>query len=140
MMLTRSFSKNISPQLIDSARLDNCGEWRFLFKIAIPMVAPTIIVIAMFYTVSYWNSYFEAMIYITDQDKLPLANVMRNILILNQGNITQWNTNVEANSAISAIEKAKLMEYALIIVASLPMMIISIVTNRYSENEKFKTD
>lgn len=136
MLLTSSFSKNITQDLLDTARLDRCNQWRFLVRVAIPMVAPNIIVIALFYVVSYWNSYFEAMIYITDPEKLPLANVLRDILILNQDSVGSWNTGIDSSSGISIIEKARLLEYALIVVASFPMIVVSFFTNNYTK--KFK--
>ncbi len=129
MLLTASFQKNNSKELFAAASLEGCGHWRYLFKILIPLSKPTILMIAFYSAVSYWNSYFEALIYISDSDKWPLSLVLRNILIENQELISSSNIN---NSLISFAEKAELIEYALIVISSAPMLIMSIWINKES--------
>ena len=125
-LLRSHFKSKIPQELFDAARIDGCGHWRFLIKVAIPMSVSFLMVIAFFYMISYWNSYFNAMIYITDADKLPLANILNNILIKNQSG--SFGTGASGStSVISSAERLQLLEYALIVVSSLPIIAIVVL-------------
>ncbi|MCL7381733.1 carbohydrate ABC transporter permease [Streptomyces sp. 35G-GA-8] len=76
VLVLRSFFMNISPELIDSARIDGAGDLRILWRIVLPLSRAVIAVIALFYAVGYWSAWFNASIYLTDQDMMPLQNVM----------------------------------------------------------------
>ncbi|MCT7355509.1 carbohydrate ABC transporter permease [Streptomyces sp. 15-116A] len=76
ILVLRAFFMNISQELIDSARIDGAGDWRILFRIVMPLSRAVLAVIALFYAVGYWSAWFNASIYLTDQDMMPLQNVM----------------------------------------------------------------
>ncbi|MEV4970354.1 carbohydrate ABC transporter permease [Streptomyces scopuliridis] len=76
VLVLRSFFMNISPELLDSARIDGAGDLRILWQIVIPLSRAVIAVIALFYAVGYWSAWFNASIYLTDQQMMPLQNVM----------------------------------------------------------------
>ena len=85
MIIARTFFQNSLPEeLFEAAELDGCGVGKFFFKIALPCSKAIIAVIALYVGVSQWNSYFTAMIYVTDQKIYPLQLVLRDILILGQ--------------------------------------------------------
>ncbi|WP_419999452.1 carbohydrate ABC transporter permease [Streptomyces boninensis] len=76
LLVLRAFFMNISPELIDSARIDGAGDWRILWQIVLPLSRAVLAVIALFYAVAYWSAWFNASIYLSDQDMMPLQNVM----------------------------------------------------------------
>ncbi len=76
ILVLRSFFMNISPELLDSARIDGAGDLRVLWRIVMPLSRAVIAVIALFYAVGYWSAWFNASIYLTDQSMMPLQNVM----------------------------------------------------------------
>ncbi|MEV7090725.1 carbohydrate ABC transporter permease [Streptomyces sp. NPDC093085] len=76
ILVLRSFFMNISPELMDSARIDGAGDLRILWGIVIPLSRAVIAVIALFYAVGYWSAWFNASLYLSDQDMMPLQNVM----------------------------------------------------------------
>ncbi|MEU0271755.1 carbohydrate ABC transporter permease [Streptomyces sp. NPDC006307] len=80
ILVLRAFFMNISPELIDSARIDGAGEARILWRIVMPLSRAVLAVIALFYAVGYWSAWFNASIYLTDQDMMPLQNVMIQIV------------------------------------------------------------
>ncbi len=86
--------------------------------------------LSFFAAVSYWNSYFDVMIYITDSVKWPLSMVLHNILIKNQEMVSSDIAN--NTSLISLAEKAELIQYALIVVSSLPVMVVSFFISKES--------
>jgi putative aldouronate transport system permease protein len=80
ILVLRAFFMNISQELIDSARIDGAGDLRILWQIVMPLSRAVIAVIALFYAVGYWSAWFNASIYLTDQDMMPLQNVMIQIV------------------------------------------------------------
>jgi putative aldouronate transport system permease protein len=80
ILVLRAFFMNISQELIDSARIDGAGDFRILWQIVMPLSRAVIAVIALFYAVGYWSAWFNASIYLTDQDMMPLQNVMIQIV------------------------------------------------------------
>ena len=122
------FVTQIADDLREASELDGCGNLRFLLSIVLPLSGPILAVIGLFYGVDHWNAYFDAMLYMTDNSKMPLQMVLRDILILNSDS-TMLNSNPE--EMLLAAERASLMKYSLILVASLPMMMLYPFAQRY---------
>jgi putative aldouronate transport system permease protein len=80
ILVLRAFFMNIAQELIDSARIDGAGDFRILWRIVMPLSRAVIAVISLFYAVGYWSAWFNASIYLTDQDMMPLQNVMIQIV------------------------------------------------------------
>ncbi|MFF9126224.1 carbohydrate ABC transporter permease [Streptomyces sp. NPDC014889] len=76
ILVLRGFFMNISPELIDSARIDGAGDLRILWQIVMPLSRAVLAVITLFYAVGYWSAWFNASLYLNDQSMLPLQNVM----------------------------------------------------------------
>jgi len=121
MTVMRTYFRTQIPQeLHESAQIDGCGEWRYLVQMVLPLSGAVLAVIALYYGVARWNSYFDSMIYLQDKDKLPLQNIMRELLIV--GNIENMTSDMEAEAI--AQQRAELLKYSLIVISSVPMMII----------------
>lgn len=84
ILVLRAFFMNVGQEIIDSARIDGAGEFRILFRIVLPLSRAVLAVISLFYAVAYWGNWFAGFIYLTDQDKLPLQNVLQQIVISHQ--------------------------------------------------------
>ncbi|WP_435372321.1 carbohydrate ABC transporter permease [Streptomyces ficellus] len=80
ILVLRAFFMNISQELTDSARIDGAGDFRILWQIVMPLSRAVLAVISLFYAVGYWSAWFNASIYLTDQDMMPLQNVMIQIV------------------------------------------------------------
>lgn len=129
MIIMRTFiQSNIPMELIEAAELDGCNEFLYLTKIVLPLSKAVIAVIALYYAVAHWNSYFNAFLYLNDPDKKPLQLVLREILVLNSINQEQL-LMAEENQA--QIGMAELLKYSVIIVASLPVIIMYPFVQRY---------
>ena len=126
MIIARTFFKsNISEELYEAAEIDGCTQGRFFFQIALPLSGAITAIMVLYYGVGHWNSYFSALIYLSDQDKYPLQLVLRSILITNQTALSQTATTAEARAALQ--EKKQLIEvmkYSLIIISSIPVLIL----------------
>ena len=121
MIVARTFFKsNISEELYEAAEIDGCTQARFFFQIALPLSKAIIAILVLYYGVGHWNSYFSALVYISDKAKYPLQLVLRNILITNQ-----TATTAAARAALQ--EKQQLidvMKYSLIIISSIPVLVM----------------
>lgn len=76
ILVLRAFFMGISPELTDSARIDGAGDLRILWTIVMPLSRAVIAVITLFYAVGYWSAWFNASIYLNDQNMMPLQNVL----------------------------------------------------------------
>lgn len=125
ILVLRSFFMGISPELIDSARIDGAGDWRILWKIVMPLSRAVLAVIALFYAVGYWSAWFNASIYLSDQDMMPLQNVMIQLVQKQErpvGLATQINTGQLSPLAI---------QMAVMVLALLPVAVLSPFVQRH---------
>jgi putative aldouronate transport system permease protein len=126
MIVMRTAFATIPESLEESARIDGAGEFRILFRIIVPLALPTMAVVALFYGVSHWNSWFSAMIYLVDKTKQPLQLVLRNILIDAQ---TSEMTMDDAYGDRYAV--AQTVKYATIMVATVPVLLFYPFLQKY---------
>lgn len=116
------FQTSIPNELEEAAKIDGCSNFNLFLKIILPLSAPIIAVMALFYGVGHWNSYFGALIYLRDQDLYPLQLVLRQILVLQEMSADMSGATAEALQRKAEI--ADIVKYAVIIVATLPIIII----------------
>ncbi|MFF8947893.1 carbohydrate ABC transporter permease [Streptomyces sp. NPDC014940] len=119
ILVLRGFFMGISPELIDSARIDGAGDWRILWQIVLPLSRAVLAVITLFYAVGYWSAWFNASIYLTDQKMMPLQNVMIQLVQKQErpvGLATQINTGQLSPLAI---------QMAVMVMALLPVAVLS---------------
>ncbi|MFG3496664.1 carbohydrate ABC transporter permease [Streptomyces sp. NPDC047886] len=119
ILVLRAFFMNISPELIDSARIDGAGDLRILWKIVMPLSRAVIAVIALFYAVGYWSAWFNASIYLTDQDMMPLQNVM--IQIVQKQEPPTGLAQVIRTGQLSPLS----VQMAVMVMALLPVAVVS---------------
>ena len=85
LMVTRSFIESTIPyEMLEAAQIDGCSDAQYFFRFVLPLSKAVIAVITLFYAVSHWNSYFNALLYITTRDKYPLQLFLREILVNNK--------------------------------------------------------
>ncbi len=112
------FESNIPPDLWDAAQIDGCGNLRFFFTIVLPLSKAILSVLALWIAVGHWNSYFNALIYLRDDQLMPLQIILRNILVTNQ----MQSAMGTGEHVQIALRKAALIRYSSIIVSTLPIM------------------
>lgn len=125
------FQTTIPPELLEAASIDGCNNMGFLLKIVIPLSAPIIAVMALFYGVGHWNSYFNAMIYLSDRNIFPLQLFLREILVQSQVQSQMMDSTSGAQALLEQQKVAETIKYGMIIVSSLPMLIIYPFVQKY---------
>ena len=121
------FRTSIPPELLEAAQLDGCSDFQYLARVVLPLSTPIIAVLTLFYAVSHWNEYFSALLYLNKQELYPLQIMLRNILVQNQIDFTM--IDISAFAARQAMRE--LLKYALIVVASVPVLLIYPFAQRY---------
>lgn len=125
ILVLRAFFMGISPELIDSARIDGAGDWRILWQIVIPLSRAVIAVITLFYAVGYWSAWFNASIYLSDQNMMPLQNVMIQL-------VQKQEAPVGVSQAIKTGQISALaIQMAVMVMALLPVAVISPFVQRH---------
>ncbi len=131
MIIAKSFFENtISPDLREAAEIDGCGSFRFFLSIALPLSKALIGVMVVYYAIGHWNEYFNALIYVADQQLQPLQMVLREILIQNSS--IQMVTDESMLEEMLRRERyANLIKYGIIVVASVPMLCVYPFVQKY---------
>ncbi|WP_044477400.1 carbohydrate ABC transporter permease [Paenibacillus antibioticophila] len=128
------FQSTIPKELQEAAHVDGCTNIRLFLKIVLPLSSPIIAVMALFYGVGHWNSYFPSLIYLNDDMKYPLQMVLRQILVLQEMSAETTGAAISGDIAQAMANKAEiaaLVRYAVIIVSTLPVIAVYPFLQRY---------
>ncbi len=127
MMIVKNFFQGIPAELEESASLDGCNDLMILTRIVLPLSAPVLATFGLFYAVGHWNSYFSAMIYLTDDKMYPLQLILRNIIVTAEaaaGDMSLMDPNF--------VEPPKQsIKMAVIVVATVPIMCVYPFLQKY---------
>lgn len=124
LIVTISYFRGLPYELEEAAKMDGASDYLVLFKIMLPLAQPIIAVIALYYMVAIWNSYFLPMIYLNDANLLPLQVVLREILI--QSKAAEL---VDQGGDVSSYAEG--MKYAVIVIATVPVLCIYPFLQKY---------
>jgi ABC-type glycerol-3-phosphate transport system permease component len=132
MILARTFFQNTIPrEMYESAQLEGASDIRMLVSIVLPLSTPIIAVLALFYAVGHWNSYFNAMLYLSKQELYNIQLILQNA-ISNIQSLLNETTGVGAMTRmIEALAQAEAGKYALIVISMLPVLVIYPFVQKY---------
>ena len=123
-LVMMSFFEGLPDELKEAARLDGANELQVLLHIILPLSKPIVLTIGLFYAVYFWNEFFTPILYLNDNDLMPLPVLLRNILIS-----ASFNEYVEFNAfSSSSIESLK---SAGVLLTMLPMLVVYPWIQRY---------
>ena len=125
-IICRTAIQAVPESLTESAYLDGANDLIIVFRIILPLIMPTIAVLLLYYGVGHWNSWFPASIYLTDNYKLPIQNVLRSILIANSNIL-----NSAASDSDKVNEFAEAIKYSTIVLTTVPVLCIYPFLQKY---------
>ncbi|MFK0525831.1 carbohydrate ABC transporter permease [Paenibacillus illinoisensis] len=129
MLIMKTFFQNSIPKEIqEAAFMDGCSNMKVLLRIVLPLSGPVLAVMVLFYAVGHWNSYFNALIYLSDRDKYPLQLFLREILVQGQ---MQEMVDISDDSLARSMMDAEAIKYAAVIITNLPMLILYPFLQKY---------
>ena len=132
LIVTRSFFESSIPdELLESASLDGCSDFRFFIKIVLPLSKAVISVISLYYIVAHWNDFFTGLIYIRNKNLIPLQIVVRDIILINQ--VFSEGAGLGGDAGGYAQMYADSVKYGLIIVSTIPILILYPLIQKYFE-------
>lgn len=120
------FESSIPDGLIEAATIDGAGAFRTFISVVIPLSKAVIAVMALYYAVGQWNSYFNAMIFLQDADKYPLQLVLKEILIASESTV-----GGSGETILEQYRLANQLKYVSVIVSSLPVLAIYPFVQKY---------
>jgi putative aldouronate transport system permease protein len=131
IIIAKSFMEsNITEELRDAARIDGCGNGHFFARIVLPLSKAVIAVIALYLAVTYWNSYFNGMIFLTDEKKYPLQLFLREIL-LTTSQAASVNSNLDPEATLQLEQMGQVIKYGVIVVSTVPIICVYPFVQKY---------
>lgn len=128
MIILRSFISSLPGELEEAAIIDGANDFQVLFKIILPLSLPSIATISLFYAVGKWNSFSDALYYISAEALQPLQLKLYNLI---KGSTTLDISTLEGNSADLGYSISESIESASIIFATLPILVVYPFLQRY---------
>ena len=110
------FQTGVSDSIIEAAELDGANRLRLFVSVILPLSKPIVAVLALYYAVGQWNSYFNAMIFLTDQNLYPLQLVLKEILTASES-----TTGGSGETILEQFRLANQLKYVTVIISSLPV-------------------
>ena len=127
ILIRTFFQSNLPDELYEAAMIDGCGNMRFFLTFAIPLSKAIVAVIALYLAVGYWNSYYNALVYTTNNNLKPLQLYIREMLM--QSNST--SDFADAELAAQHMLMLQVIKYAVIVVATVPIMCVYPFLQKY---------
>ena len=121
---------SIPEELFEATCLDGGSYIQFFTRVVLPLSKPILAVVALNYAIGHWNSYYSALIYLSDSGKYPLQMILRDILIQNQVDLSKAAI-IDINAQQHKQYLSELLKYSLIIVSSAPMLAIYPFIQKY---------
>ncbi|KAA6482655.1 ABC transporter permease [Bacillus swezeyi] len=119
LIILKNFFQNIPASLEESAKIDGCNDLGIFFRIILPLSLPAIATISLFYAVTYWNTYMQAILYLSDATKWPIQVLLRQIVIVSSG---MQGDMTEMGAASAPPEQT--IKMAVIVVATIPVLLV----------------
>lgn len=126
LIIVRQFFMNLPQELLDSARIDGANDWQVFWNIVLPLSKAVLAVIALFYAVGIWNSFFNAVLYLTDTSMWPVQLVLRQYVLQGSSvsDVSQLNPNQPP-------PPPKTIQMAIVVVATVPILVVYPFLQKY---------
>lgn len=130
LMVARTFMQtNIPIELREAAQVDGCGETRFFLTVVLPLSTSLIATLVLMFSVIRWNSYVDALLYLTEARRFPLQTVIKEILLADDA--TQQFDSGTGSNIITQQQIVTLVKYSVILICNIPVVIIYPLVQKY---------
>lgn len=127
LFMTKTFFESSIPNgLIEAAKIDGAGHFRTFTAVVLPLAKAIMAVMALYYAVGQWNSYFNAMIFLQDETLYPLQLVLKEILIASESTV-----GGSGETILQQYRLANQLKYVSVIVSSLPVLMLYPFVQKY---------
>jgi putative aldouronate transport system permease protein len=127
LFMTKTFFESSIPNgLIEAAKIDGAGHFRTFTAVVLPLAKAIMAVMALYYAIGQWNSYFNAMIFLQDETLYPLQLVLKEILIASESTV-----GGSGETILQQYRLANQLKYVSVIVSSLPVLMLYPFVQKY---------
>ena len=127
LFMTKTFFESSIPTgLLEAAKIDGAGEFKIFGLLVLPLSKAIMAVMALYYAIGQWNSYFNAMIFLQDENLYPLQLVLKEILIASESTM-----GGSGETIVEQYRLANQIKYVSVIVSSLPVMLLYPFVQKY---------
>ena len=119
-------TSTVPDEMFEAASIDGCGYFRFFAVMVLPLSKAIIAVLTLWYAIGHWNSYFHALIFISDKSKQPLQLLLRSMLVTD---LTMDLSGIDVETESLGVQE--LMRNSLILIACLPLWILYPFVQRF---------
>ncbi|MBY0098747.1 carbohydrate ABC transporter permease [Mesobacillus maritimus] len=127
LIVVKSFMDSLPPELEEAARIDGCNDIGVFFRIIIPLSMPAIATFTLFFAVAHWNTYFNALIYLTDSSKWTLQMLIKT-LVIDSGSDAVGQAGATPEQATLPQETIRM---ASIVLSMLPILVVYPFLQKY---------
>lgn len=127
MIIIKNYFQGLPMELEEAARIDGCNDAQIFARIIMPLSKPVLASVSLFYAVTHWNSYFDAMMYISDKNKEVIQIVLRRIIFLTSAVTTDSGFDWGA----FGMPPEKAVKMATTVVATIPILLIYPFIQKY---------
>lgn len=121
LLIMKTFFENLPESLDEAAKIDGASEIRILWQIVLPLSMPIMATVGLFYAVGHWNEFFNAIIYVSDNDKHPLQVILRGML--NQSELPEMD--------LERVVPTESLQMAAVILSTLPILVVYPFIQKY---------
>lgn len=126
IIVCRTFFQGIPEEMLESAKIDGASEYRLFAQFVLPLSAPILAVLALYYGIGQWNAYFNAMLYLGKKEMQPLALYIRRVVIQNSLEVDAV-VDLSYEQVMSTLQ----IKYAVIVISVVPILLLYPFLSKY---------
>ena len=127
VIVMKNFFQQIPESLLEAARMEGAGDWRILSRIYVPLSKPVLATVGLWTAVSHWNGWFDAMLYITDDRRQVLQNLLQRVVVENSSRLVDMGKSTQDVSGYTP----ETVKAATVVITVLPMLLLYPFVQRY---------
>lgn len=123
LLVVKNYFEQLPESIEEAARIDGASNMQILFRVVLPMSAPVLATVALFYAVGYWNNYFSGVMYITKPELRTLQHYLYDLLTLASQSVENAGQVMEGADSLAAISSESITS-ATIVISTVPILVL----------------
>ncbi|WP_083609612.1 MULTISPECIES: carbohydrate ABC transporter permease [unclassified Paenibacillus] len=120
IIVMKSFMSSIPDAITESAKIDGAGDFRIFMQLIVPLSKPALATIGLFIALAYWNDWYNALLFISKSELMPLQYYLYKML----GNMDGMRKAMMASGAVVNSDlPTESLKMAMTIVATGPILL-----------------
>lgn len=129
MIIMRTFFSSIPEELHEAAQIDGASQIQTFLTVILPLSQTIMATLVLFYAVAHWNGFMSALLYLEDQDRMPLQIIIRKMVI--DSDLASMTTANSSSSSTETLLSENKIKYAIVMISVLPMLVVYPFLQKY---------